>query len=267
MALVCDEQKFESWTVKTQKSHILGSICVNAKSGGCEGKPPASKCDYCSFTSSVELPHLPEMVFPNNILTVCHESGCGFTFQALEALKTVIVGSMPLKVACSDVWKSSRQDSGYMDRLIHSFDWTFTTLYRGSLLGNFVVDDKTECRINLEKLKEKEQILHYEDMMLFEDELHDNGISVLSVKIRVMPSGFFILLRFFLRVDGVLVRINDTRIHHEFCNNYAIRETTLKESQISELNVPLGHLGDPNLILPHLNLKTTVCEKLSFPSS
>lgn len=29
-----------------------------------------------------------------------------------------------------------------------------------------------------------------------------------------MASGFFILLRFFLRVDGVIVRLNDTRIYH-----------------------------------------------------
>jgi len=32
---------------------------------------------------------------------------------------------------------------------------------------------------------------------------------------RAMPSSFFILLRFFLRVDDVMVRINDTRIYHE----------------------------------------------------
>ena len=30
-----------------------------------------------------------------------------------------------------------------------------------------------------------------------------------------MASGFFVLLRFFLRVDGVLVRMNDTRIYHQ----------------------------------------------------
>ena len=30
-----------------------------------------------------------------------------------------------------------------------------------------------------------------------------------------MQGSFFILLRFYLRVDGVLVRINDTRIHYQ----------------------------------------------------
>lgn len=32
---------------------------------------------------------------------------------------------------------------------------------------------------------------------------------------RAMPSSFFVLLRFFLRVDGVLIRMNDTRLYHE----------------------------------------------------
>lgn len=32
---------------------------------------------------------------------------------------------------------------------------------------------------------------------------------------RVMATGLFILMRFFLRVDGVLVRLNDTRIYHQ----------------------------------------------------
>ena len=35
---------------------------------------------------------------------------------------------------------------------------------------------------------------------------------------RVMASGFYILLRFFLRVDEVIVRMNDTRIYHQVCH-------------------------------------------------
>ena len=38
---------------------------------------------------------------------------------------------------------------------------------------------------------------------------------VVVVMQRVMPTSFFLLLRFFLRVDGVLIRINDTRLYHE----------------------------------------------------
>lgn len=52
--------------------------------------------------------------------------------------------------------------------------------------------------------------------MLYEDELGDNGCSMLGVKVRVMPSGFLILQRFFLRVDNVVFRIFDTRMYVGF---------------------------------------------------
>lgn len=41
----------------------------------------------------------------------------------------------------------------------------------------------TTERIDLEKLKAREQIMFFEDVLLFEDELHDHGVSMISVKI------------------------------------------------------------------------------------
>lgn len=41
----------------------------------------------------------------------------------------------------------------------------------------------TSERIDLEKLKVREKIMFYDDVLLFEDELSDNGSSILSVKI------------------------------------------------------------------------------------
>ena len=38
-------------------------------------------------------------------------------------------------------------------------------------------------KINMEKLRMPEPILFYDDIILFEDELADNGISLLSVKV------------------------------------------------------------------------------------
>lgn len=40
----------------------------------------------------------------------------------------------------------------------------------------------TDERIDMEQLKVKEKIYFYEDVILFEDELADNGISKLNVK-------------------------------------------------------------------------------------
>lgn len=67
-----------------------------------------------------------------------------------------------------------------MKEKIKPFDWTFTTDYMGTMSGIEVED--TEERIDVEKLKRKDKILFYVDLTLFEDELHDNGIASLSVK-------------------------------------------------------------------------------------
>lgn len=88
----------------------------------------------------------------------------------------------------------SRQDHGPLDE-VKPFDWTFSTDYTGTLLGDFKVVS-TEERIDMEKLRQKERILFYEDITLFEDELHDNGIAVLSVKVVSFVGLFFIQLNF-----------------------------------------------------------------------
>lgn len=77
-----------------------------------------------------------------------------------------------------------------------------------------------------------------------------------------MPSSFFVLLRYFLRVDNVMVRVNDTRLFHDFTTNYIIREFTNKECGIKELRLPLPMFGDPNLLSPHMPLRTAITEKL-----
>lgn len=50
-----------------------------------------------------------------------------------------------------------------------------------------------------------------------------------------MPSGFFILLRHFLRVDNVLLKIHDTRFHYEIENNYIFKEFTQRGATYAEL--------------------------------
>jgi type 2A phosphatase activator TIP41 len=65
---------------------------------------------------------------------------------------------------------------------VKPFDWTFTTDYSGTVTGNFAITP-TDTRIDLDKLRRREKILFYHDLLLFEDELHDNGTAVCSVKI------------------------------------------------------------------------------------
>ncbi|CAH1159651.1 unnamed protein product [Phaedon cochleariae] len=258
-----EEYKINDWTMKYTKSHILHSICPTKDV--CNSTPN-EQCLLCLFEKELQLPHLPEMVFPNNKLTLSHLSGVSIEFNALGALKMVCNGKEhQIKVACSDTWKESRAPENLTEKL-KPFDWTFSSDYRGTISDETKVSP-TEERIDIEKLKEKEKILFYQELMLYEDELHDNGISSCNIKIRVMPSSFFVLLRHFLRVDNVMVRINDTRLFHDFSTDYVLREYTNKECGVKELKLPLTMFGDPNLLSPHMPLRTSIFEKISIPSS
>lgn len=131
----------------------------------------------------------------------------------------------------------------------------------------------------------KEEILFYTDLTLFEDELHDHGIAALSVKVvsilvyimldtfltencifkRVMPSGFYVLLRFFLRVDDVIIRMNETRFHYETGNDYILKEYTSRESEYSKMkHIPPALFTNPNEIAERLPINEKTNEILKF---
>lgn len=115
-----------------------------------------------------------------------------------------------------------------------------------------------------------------------------------------MASGFLVLQRFFLRVDGVMVRINDTRLYHAAQTDYLLREYTSKEAKIKDLRVcndniysqythtwthttnmnitctllhiiflqlPPSMLTDPNKLNAHLPLTSTIVHKLIIPTT
>ncbi|XP_015238380.1 PREDICTED: TIP41-like protein [Cyprinodon variegatus] len=220
---------FGSWKVTAAKNHIMKSKDVER------------------LSDELNMPSLPEMMFGDNVLRIQHMDGYGIEFNAIDALKRVNNMEDTVKVACAQEWQESRADSEHSKEVLRPFDWTFTTDYRGTLLGEDVQMKaaSTEEHIDIEKLKAREHIMFYDEVLLFEDELHDHGVSTISVKIRVMPSSFFLLQRFFLRVDGVMIRINDTRLYYE--------------------NVPVAFYTDPNEMAQHLTIRLTECEKLELP--
>lgn len=84
--------------------------------------------------------------------------------------------------------------------------------------------------IPVDKLKRQDPILFFEEIVLYEDELSDNGLSVLSVKVRIMPERLLLLQRFFMRLDNVVFRIRDTRVYIEFVTGKVLREYVEKEA-------------------------------------
>ena len=78
-------------------------------------------------------------------------------------------------------------------------------------------------------------VLKSVEILLFEDELNDNGMSVGTMRFRIMNDCFLGLLRVYVRVDNVVVRLIDTRVFHSFDKNYILREFEVRENTFDEL--------------------------------
>lgn len=113
--------------------------------------------------------------------------------------------------------------------IVKPFDWSYSTDYKGTLYSNDRQFEPTTNPIPIELLKRPDPILFFDEVILYEDELADNGIAMLSCKIRVMPSRLLLLLRFFMRLDNVLFRLRDTRVYIDFDTLEVIREYQAKE--------------------------------------
>mmetsp|Transcript_21995 Transcript_21995/g.24435 ORF Transcript_21995/g.24435 Transcript_21995/m.24435 type:complete len:332 (+) Transcript_21995:19-1014(+) len=175
-------------------------------------------------------------------------------------------------------------------------DWTYSTPYKGTIYNldksierikndfdlDILVDtgheqnqisiERTEEEIPVHRLTPENPILHYMEIDMFEDELEDCGQMSSKVRFRIMKDCFYALVRFYLRVDGVLVRILDTRIFHDFSTDYIIREFWHKEATYDELKAKNFDLSsewglDPNQadrVFNTLDLKFRVKDKVSL---
>lgn len=113
--------------------------------------------------------------------------------------------------------------------VVKPFDWSYSTDYKGTLLPDALGFEPTDQPIPLDLLRRPDPILFFDEIILYEDELADNGISMLSCKIRVMPARLLLLCRFFLRLDDVIFRLRETRIYVEFETREVIREYVARE--------------------------------------
>jgi type 2A phosphatase activator TIP41 len=113
--------------------------------------------------------------------------------------------------------------------VVKPFDWSYSTDYRGTVSSSKHVLEPSTRPIPLELLRRQDPILFFDEVMLYEDELADNGIAMLSCKIRVMPARLLLLCRFFMRLDDVVFRVRDTRVFVEFATGEVIREYVAKE--------------------------------------
>ena len=164
----------------------------------------------------------PEMVFGENQVVLWHaKSGFTLYFNTTEALKYTLFEkqnrgtdrsqlqvklNVEKKNTCANIDNKEMIDVKPLDI---DYDWTYTSSYAGSL-GRAVYSDNnktwncegensetmrieaTEERIDFEKLKVREPILWHHTVNLYEDELHDHGISRYQVRVvRYFLHSFF----------------------------------------------------------------------------
>ncbi|OJD17968.1 hypothetical protein AJ78_01999 [Emergomyces pasteurianus Ep9510] len=180
----------------------------------------------------------PEMIFGDNHVTIEYQpSGWKLDFNSFDALDRVDkTGETMLKVAYSKEWQQSRENTHQgIKEVVKPFDWSYSTDYKGSLSPGAKPFQPSSTPIPVELLKRPDPILFFDEVMLYEDELADNGIAMLSCKIRVMPSRLLLLCRFFMRLDNVLVRLRDTRIYVDFETREVIREYQAKEEEYDKV--------------------------------
>ena len=152
---------------------------------------------------------LPEITFGNNLVSLRKTGGQNkgkgrehipsIIFNGLDALAQVdTTGEDTIKVAYADEWAKSRNTTSsangegeYEIETVKNFDWTYSSTYPGTTTEGSMLFKEADVRhpgIPLAKLaRQDEPILFYDDVVLFEDELHDNGIANLSVKIVSAP--------------------------------------------------------------------------------
>ncbi|CAI4229555.1 unnamed protein product [Auanema sp. JU1783] len=240
--------KHGGYDFEVVEDHILESMCRHNED--------ASSCSKCLFANTLSLPELPEMVFPHNQLVISFSKfpGSCIRFNALDALKLVCPDKVPdIQVAPSVVWQESRKEL-QMNGQAEPYDWTFTTKYSGTV-ENCKLEPSEET-IDMERLKRQDPIAFYGFVTLYEDELADHGCAKMEVRIRVMPTYFFVLVRFYLRVDRVLIRVCDTRLVGDNHANYMIREWSLREAKYEEVaHLPSNVLLDGNQVWQYLPVK------------
>jgi type 2A phosphatase activator TIP41 len=173
------------------------------------------------------------------------------------AAESVRLGPAQSALACiaahdylqSDVlMRRSQKQFEDIKEVVKPFDWSYSTDYKGTTAGTpeFALADTP---IPLALLQRKDPILFFDDVMLYEDELADNGIAMLSCKIRVMPERLLLLSRFFMRLDDVVFRVRDTRVYVEFGTAEVIREYTAREEKYEVVRKMLAGTKDDVLAI------------------
>lgn len=227
-------------------------------------RPISNAKEIEALQASIEIP-VPEMIFGGNGVHIDHEKlNLHISWTAEAALDAVDKTGTSLKVAYSDHWNKTRdQHSEDIKHVTKPYDWTYTTPFAGTCQQHGWQTTTKQMPIAL--LKRQDPILLYDEVVLFEDELADNGTSLLSVRVRVMPERLLVLARFFMRLDDVLFRVRDTRLFCELKDATVLREYVEREAPFGEVKkqIPPYRQDEAGTLLDDANWVLECCPVVS----
>lgn len=196
--------------------------------------------------------HLPEIFYGYNRLFLVNQSkNFCYEFSPLQMisltnnnlrqtlLKQKEIHYIPLKAK----FQYRKEEESVREE-----DWSFSTPYMGHItsinksdINIFYPELKNDKTFNVKKSNiafpetKIENILNYNQIHFFEDELGDLGFSEGKIGFGVMEDHFLGLMRSYIRVDNMIVRNIDTKIYYKFGEAYIIRNFTVKEKSYEEL--------------------------------
>lgn len=107
--------------------------------------------------------------------------------------------------------------------------------------------------IDFSLLQQRDDILLYDEMILYQDDLEDCGDVKYDIKVRVMPTCWYVLSRLYVRVDGTELLLRESRIFHKFRTNAVYLDVTWRQATYASIenhpNFTPGITLDANLLV------------------
>lgn len=123
------------------------------------------------------------MFFGCNKITISNSNlNFHLEFSSIEAVKKVSKSAeaVPIRIAAShaDFWRQRSQSETIFD-----YDWTYTPQSYHGTCQSVSSEENNTLEIDFNRLKQQDPILFFDENILYEDELGDNGISMISLKL------------------------------------------------------------------------------------
>ena len=202
--------------------------------------------------NKLHINHLPEIFYGFNRLFLINKSkNFCYEFNPLQMLSLANYNLRKQLLKEKEIYyipNQAKSQYSKTDDSKNEEDWSFSSPYMGHItsinncpMGKYYAEIKETKVFKKEKTDLKypetkvENVLNYNQIHFFEDELGDIGFSEGKIGFGVMDQCFLGLMRCYLRVDNMVVRNIDTKIYHKFGDKYIIRNFLVKEKTYDEL--------------------------------